>query len=205
MVMSHSLTYVIELVDYLNLFVEKVEVMIVVVDASYLLLVDPFGMDDDPMEVAPAAAVAAALDNNLFVEQLDLVVQMNNYCKSVFDDNNVHSSNYLLDDVGYVLVLIADTSSWNWMDPCVTMKDWSKMDGKYSSLVIEIHWEEMYCYYRSYPLKDNQKIEKYLMKAVLVFVGLEDVEAEVEMEEEQAFVDRKNCSLDDREMTSANP
>lgn len=85
---------------------------------------------------------------------------MNNYYTSVFDDNNVSSSNYLLDDVEYEMVLIANTSSSNWKDPYVIGQDLSMLNGKYSALVIEIHSEEMYCYYRSYPLKDNQKIEK---------------------------------------------
>ena len=84
------------------------------------------------------------------------------------------------------------------------------MKGKSSSLAIEIHSEEMYCCYRSYPLKDNQKIEKskreneneerdslilHSMKAVLVF------ETDAGVEEE---VDRSSCSLAGRE-TSADP
>lgn len=71
-VMSHSWTYVIELVDYLDLLIVKAKVMLVA-DASYLV-VYPFVMDDDLMEVELVAVVlmmVVALNNIQLVERPD--------------------------------------------------------------------------------------------------------------------------------------
>lgn len=163
MAMSHSLTCVIGLVDYSDSLIVKAEVPLVA--GASCPAVYPFAKDDDLMEVelvavalVPAAA-PVALDSIPFVERPDWVeVQTNSYCTSVFDDNNVRPSNYSADGVGYAWESIVDTSASSSMDPCGKMKHSSTTDGKYSALAIEIHLEEMYCYYRSYPLKDNQKI-----------------------------------------------
>ena len=120
MVMSHSLTYAIELVDYLDSLIVEAEATIVA-DAS-CPAVYSFATDDDLMEVVLAAAavaaaavvvpVAVALDSIPFVERPDwVVVPRNSYCTSMLDDNNARSSNYSADGVGCAWGPIADTSS----------------------------------------------------------------------------------------------